>query len=359
VELVITGIRAPSNLVQSAVQFLGGGGTVKNVSVIGIDLPLYCLSMIGPSTFNKVTIEQVTCRGSSKGVGVTDAGSLEELTIRHFTFNSPNGFAAIDISGAPTISRFNIESVWVLGGGYGLRVEGTSKVGEIHVDDLTVEDCFLDGIFTESTSNIGLLHVTNSNVFRCDRSGMFLVASGNIILENIFVKVNDGYGIYSANDGAVVLKSSKALSNAASGVLLENIGSVVVDDVLVAGNTANGLEVGSRVLTTAFLTDVVGLDNRDNGLLLNTGVSVNPNVTIANFVACNTGGVGDSLVSIEVSDGLLDVQKEFVAAATPDSCSVQDKSNGIPAACKDSPLIKKFESCAEFCSKKKKKKGGK
>ncbi len=89
------------------------------------------------------------------------------------------------------------------------------------MDDLTVQDCQFNGIFTSLAAEIGLLHVTNSNVFRCASSGMFLNARGNIILENIFVKGNRGDGISNIfNAGAVALKNTKALSNDGTGILL-------------------------------------------------------------------------------------------------------------------------------------------
>jgi hypothetical protein len=77
-------------------------------------------------------------------------------------------------------------------------------------------------------------------------------------------------------------------------------------------------------------------------------IGANSKVTVENLVACNTGNVGDSRVSVDVRNGVLDVKKDFVAGSG--GCSVRDKTNAL-AACSASPLTKKnLKLCAGFCS---------
>jgi hypothetical protein len=347
----VTGTNVP-------VTFESGGSTVENVNIMGP--PKTCLSIEGSDIdFKTVTIEQVTCRDFVEyGVylDITDSGSLEELVISHVTFTSDTTFAvAINIEDAPTVTRIIVESVLTTGNHFsGLSVSSTATMGDIYVDNLTVEDCGGFGIIIGGEgviTTIGTLHVTNSNIFRCASYGMFFGAIGNLILENVFAKDNQAEGIYINAADTVVIKNSKALSNGFNGIELFGVNSVDMDDVLAARNGKGGivLDTDGTVefeLTAAVFKDIVVLDNGTEDFFL-LADSENTKVTIENLVACNTGNVGDSLVSIEVTKGVLDVKKDFVAAST--GCSVRDRNN-VPATCSVSPLTKKnFKTCAGFC----------
>jgi hypothetical protein len=233
----------------------------------------------------------------------------------------------------------------------GLVVDNT--LGDIYVDDLTVEDCTANGILF--FSGIGTLHVTNSNLLRCNSSGLFSLAKGNIVLEDIFIKGNGSDGIQIVFANTVVIKNSKALENVLFGINLLNVNSVDMDDVLAASNGDKGISLSSSSLTKAAFKDIVVLDNGFADFFLDVDTANNPKVTIEDFVACNTGSVGESQVVVSVPNGVLEVKKDFVASTNANNgstagCCVQDKNN-VLAACSASPLTKKnLKLCAGFCS---------
>ncbi len=337
------------------VKFESGGGAVENVSIMGG--PRTCLLLQGSDIDIKtVTIEQVTCRDFMEygvNVDITGTGALKELFVSHVTFKSdkPEVYA-ISIVQAPVSSRFVFESVLATGGTGGLGVKGGAELGEIHVDNLTVEDSQLVGIFAVRFGGVfpevGMLHVTNSRVMRGAAAGISWNSIGNIILEDVFSKDNLLQGMIITNVNTVVLMNSKVLANRADGIVFKDIKSAVIDDVLSANNNADGIDIISDRLTTAVLKNIVVTDNGDKQLNLRTTTSVSPKVTIENIFACN-----NPKVSIDVTDGVLDIRKEFVASRVDDSCLVQDENNGFADCSASTSLIKKFESCEEFCSKKK------
>jgi hypothetical protein len=335
-----------------AVTFLGGGGAVENVGIMGT--PLRCLSVVGSvANFKTVTIEQVTCRGFTESgvyLDITGTGALDELAIRHVTFTSSTSINTngIYIFNTPANSRIVVESVLTTGT-FPFSVVFNP---EILMDNLTAEDC--EGKNTrigrlDSPAEGRTLHVTNSNFLRC---GLFW--QGNVILEDIFVKDSpfDAMGIIDAN--LAVMKNVKLLSSAGTGVGVSNVESLVMDDVLAASNSfGSGIVIIG--VTTAVLKDIAVNDNRfDSYAFLLSGGGDNSNVAIEDFVACNTGNVGDRVVDIGVPKGVLDVKKDFVASSGPittgfTGCSVKDQNVGA-AACNSSPLTQKnFRTCAAIC----------
>jgi hypothetical protein len=354
-------------IVGNAVTFLEGGGTVQNVSIMGT--PEACLTIQGGANFSTVTIEQVTCRGfTERGVYVdvtAGTGALDKLAINRCTFDTkdpPGRFrvTSIFIVQAPVNTLFVIDSVLSTGGhGRGLRVSDGATLGEVHVDNLTVEDCtgIAISLGDQSRPEVGLLRVTNTNLLRCGSFGMVSDAIGNIIIEDVFAK---RAGIFIESATAVVVKKSKFLSSVGLGIGFVNVASVVMDDVFLASNQNAGISMSSDSLTpsTAAFRRIVGLDNGQITGNIDFSVAldgVNSVVTIEDFIGCTTGGEDDPVVSIRVANGVVDIKKEFVSSATDDSCTVQDKFND-PADCSASPLmLTKFESCDAFCSQNKKK----
>ncbi|MDR2462960.1 MAG: autotransporter outer membrane beta-barrel domain-containing protein [Verrucomicrobiales bacterium] len=248
----------------------------------------------------------------NEGSGIKLSGSsIGVVTSATIYARSGNGYGAVDVRGASSIT---VNDVHISGFGwyaYGVYVEGRSSAD---IDGATISSAggWSRGIFAVASSTVV---ARNLNITTNDGSGMGVQSDGGsyIFLESstIHTMGGDAMGLFAYSGGTLAARDVQIITENARGILSYNANSLVVaENFFIQSNNSDGINIESGA-SGAFSSGTVQAMNR--GVFMNG----NSDAQFANAdIIAPTGiGIANGTNALRFNGGRIDADAGAIRAS--------------------------------------------